>query len=252
MPGPSKANLVWATSFCLYRVHGKFGKPDARIEVIEGAADARFSDTGKVMLLAGNIPFHSDAMKKRMPAPGVGLTVLSGRTDQLTELQLYRKKARELKCEFAYVEYELDVGEIPAVFATRELLKKWREEWGGVRYLSLRRTQTSLQDEIRSELQKYVVQEGGRPEEMAEVVQIATRPDLLFKLFSDDPELKALSLFMTVVADDPANSRMVRQIGLLRPGAQITQVRQGSDQVDVLLPTWLQDAELARKFRETN
>lgn len=245
--GKKAAADVGLTSFAVYRVHGKAGDPGMKVEVLAGATDSRIDEKGRVQLLAGNVPFHSDAFKKRSPAAGSGLLALYGHRDALEELAFWRAYAREQKAEFAYVTYNVVVGTINPQLVDRERLRSDPS----MGFMSMRRTMSSLQTEIHERFYGYVKAERGNADvNMATVSQIATRPDLFDRLFEDDRDLRQLSVFVIPVADDPAVPGKMRQLAYLRPGSTVINVRQGVETVDLLLPSWVTDEKVAKKLRK--
>lgn len=239
---PAKVAL---TSFVVYRVHGRAGDPEATVEVLAGGEAARFTPEGKLQLLAASAPFHSDAFKARAPKPGHGLLALYGHRDALDELQYWRARAREMKAEFAYCNFDVQVDRISDALLDRKRLRESHDS----KFLNLRRTMTGLQTEIFERFAGYVAAEGGTNTTMTAVSHIATRPDLFDRLFDDDKDFKHLSVFVIPVADDLEVPGKMRQMAYLRPGSKVLNVVQGNDQVDVLLPAWLTDEKAAKKVR---
>lgn len=234
--------LIQLTSFCLYRVKGK------EIDVVAGAEAARFSDDGKVQLLASHVPFHSDLFAKRTPAPFTGLLALYGHRDALDEERYWRERARAVKAEFAYVTYDVNVGEISTQLLDRATLKANKS----IGFMNLRRTQSSLQQEFLAQIRDYVTQEGGDPDKsMERVAQIATRPDLFVRLLEDDPDMANIDVLVTLIADSPDSPSPMRQVGFIRAGAEIRNLVQGSDHYEMVLPSWMTDkSELAKYKRQ--
>lgn len=237
--------VVRLTSFCVYRVHGKPGEPKASIEVLAGGSDARFTPEGKVQILASSAPFHAKSFAKRMPKVGHGFLALYGRRDALEELQFWRATARSLQAEFAYVDFEVNVGRISESIVEREDYVNDPD----LGFMNIARLKSTSQDDIRQLFASYIEREGGKPEAMEKVSQIATRPDLFDTLFEEEKAFKNVRLLVTRIADDEQPGKM-RQIGYLRPGASIQLMQQGSDHVDVLLPSWVTDEKMAKKLRK--
>tara|TARA_B100001105_G_scaffold64845_1_gene50752 strand:+ start:1096 stop:1905 length:810 start_codon:yes stop_codon:yes gene_type:complete len=239
---PAKVAL---TSFVVYRVNGRAGDPAATVDVLAGGEAARFTPEGKLQLLASSAPFHSDAFKGRAPKPGHGLLALYGHRDALEELQYWRARAREMKAEFAYCNFDVQVDRIIEVLVDRKRLRDNHE----AKFLNLRRTMSGLQSEIFERFAGYVASEGGTNTAMTAVSHIATRPDLFDRFFEDDKDFKHLSVFVIPVADDSDVPGKMRQMAYVRPGAKVLNIVQGSDQVDVLLPAWVTDEKAAKKLR---
>jgi hypothetical protein len=237
---------VTLTSFVVYRQHGRAGEPGSSIEVLAGASDARFDDKGRIQLLASSVPFRSEAFASRMPHVGAGLLALYGHRDALEELQFWRNFARSQKAEFAYVNYNVVVDNILPMLVDRDRLRASTD----VRFLNVRRMMTSLQDSIFKRFQGYVASEGGAKATMTVVAEMANRPDLWDRLFDDDKDFKHLQVLVIPVADDPEVVGKMRQVAYVRPGATVTSVVQGNEQVDVLLPAWLTDEKVAKKLRK--
>lgn len=241
---PSKVAL---TSFVVYKVHGKAGDPSAKVEVLAGGSgDARFLEDGKLQLLAGSAPFHSRKLAARIPKPGHGLLALYGHRDALEEVQFWRNQARELKAEFAYVNYDVQVDRIHDGLVDRTRLLEGRD----ARFLNMRRTMNGLQTDILERFQGYVAEERGPKNSMTAVSHIALRPDLFDRLFEDDKDFQHLSVFVIPVADDPETPGRMRQLAYVRPGATVLNEVQGASHVDVLLPRWVTDANFAKKVRK--
>lgn len=236
---------VALTTFVVYRVHGRAGDPGATVEVLAGGEAARFTPEGKLQLLAASAPFHEGALAHRTPKPGHGLLALYGHRDALEELQYWRARAREMKAEFAYANFDVEVDRITETLVDRARLRDARD----ARFLNMRRTMADLQTEILERFAGYVSEEPGRSAEMTKVVHIATRPDLFDRMFMDDKDFAHLSVFVIPVADDNEAPGKMRQVAYVRPGAKVLNIVQGSDQVDVLLPAWVTDEKLAKKMR---
>lgn len=235
------------TSFAVYRVRGK--KEDAKVEVLAGASDARIDENGRVQLLASSVPFHAKSFAKRYPADGAGILALYGHRDAMEELAYWRAYAREQNAQFAYVTYNVAVGFINPLLVDRQRLK----ENPNTGFLNMRRTMSSLQDEIHEKFYQYVKEERGNADvNMARVSQIATRPDLFDRLLEEDKDLKQLAVVVIPVADDPETPGKIRQLAYIRPGATVLDVRQGVETVDLLLPNWVTDEKVAKKFRKAS
>lgn len=216
---------------------------------VVGAVASRIGDSGKLELLADSVPFRSRKFDSRKPADGCGMLMLYGVRDTLDEIHHWRTYAREHQLEFASAEYELDVGNIEVGLVNRQTLKEHGTEMA---FANLRRMTVSLQSEILHRFSEYAISEGvGIDEEMRRISQIATRPDLFDKLLQDDRELANLSVLVIPVADDPALPGRMRQLAYVRPGVKVVSVVQSNDEVDILLPAWLYDKDVAAKARKS-
>ncbi|MCZ8256967.1 MAG: hypothetical protein O9327_15040 [Polaromonas sp.] len=237
------------TAFAVYKKRVAHPKCADDIEIIAGASDVKVDPaTGRVQLLASSIPLKTASMRSRVPQPGFGMFALYGHRDALDELFLWRGIARKANAEFAFVEFEAVVHELSTQLIDREAIKASE---GRLRFANLRRCKVDLQKEILESFAGYVEEEGGNAEEtMSNVVQIATRPDLCYNLLSQDPDFKDITVFVTPVADDPDVPGRMRQIAFVKPGVEVANVVQGDDSCDLLLPAWLTDEPLAKKFRE--
>lgn len=234
---PSTIKLI---TFAIYK-----SSADA-VEILHGAAWGSRNSDGHIELEAGSVPFHADSFKDKAPKPGFGLLMLYGVRDSLEEIQHWRAKARELNAEFAYAEFEFDVGQIEVGFTDRAMLKT---SAGKNRFLNFRRMKSSLQSEI---LHKFVSAAESAGEKIDEnlnrVSQIATRPDLFDELFFRDRALAKLDVLIIPVADDPGVPGKVRHLAYVRPGARVVSVVQGGDP-QIALPAWMKDKKVARNVR---
>ncbi|MFK4705878.1 hypothetical protein ABIC83_002717 [Roseateles asaccharophilus] len=234
---PPRSATVKLTSFCLYRVHGKPGS-EQTIEVVAGAADARFGSDGKIQLLLASSPFHSPAFDGRAPKDGTGLLALYGHRDALEELQYWRERARAEKAEFAYVDYEVWVSEISPQLVSRNLLQEPDGDKYG--FLNIKRMQSGLQQEILNKFRIYVEKEGGSvDEDMSRVVQMAMRPDLFSRWLDEDKDVKDVQVMVIPVADDPEVPGKIRQVALVRPGIAILSQEQGDGRYEIVFPSWM-------------
>lgn len=237
------------TAFAVYKKKVAHPKSADDIEIIAGASDVKVDPaTGRVQLLAASVPLKTEAMRNRFPRPGCGLLALYGHRDALDELFLWRSFARKAKAEFAFVEFYAVVHELSTQLLDREGI---RASEGRLHFANLRRCKVDLQKEILDAFAGFVDEEGGNSAAtMSNVVQIATRPDLCFNLLSTDPDFKAMTVFVTPVADDPEVPGRMRQVAYVKPGVEITNVTQGDETCDLVLPAWLTDEALAAKFRQ--
>jgi hypothetical protein len=237
---PSKLEL---TTFCLFRSQG-WGQ-SRTAEAGSGAVAARISDSGKIQLLAGSVPFNSAVFAERAPAPGSGLLMLYGIRDTLDELQRWRAIARERGMSFAQAKITVEVGYIEVGLTDRTTLRKFSTVaeprlWPS-RFLNVRRMTAGLQSEVLHRFSKYVEEAKESVDiNMARVSQIATRPDLFERLFKDDIDFQAnLDILVIPVADSPDGR--IRQLAFVRPGAKIVSIEQGSDEAEIILPAWMND-----------
>lgn len=238
---PAKVSV---TSFVLYRVTGPSTDPEPAVTVLHGGVAARYTPEGKLQLLAGSVPFHSEAFNRFAPKPGHAMLALYGHRDGLEELQFWRAKARQLGCDFAYVNYDVEVGKILSGLVDRAMMRENQD----VRFLNLRRAKSTLQQQILERFAAYVSEEGPNTT-MTSVSHIASRPDLYDRLFQDDKDFRHLSVFVTPVADDLDAPGKMRQVAYIRSNATVLNMDQGDDQIDVLLPSWLTDEKAAKKVR---
>jgi hypothetical protein len=233
---PSATSTVRFITFAVYRRTGTLGAKNAVIEVLHGASAARFAPDGCVELLAGNVPYNAKSFLTLAPADGEGLLMLYGR-DALDETYAWRRKARDLDAEFAYAEIEIAVGHIEKGLVDRAGL---RAAAGNVRFTNVRRMKASLQLDILARFAGYVMREGGDPDvSMSCPAQMALRPDLFTSTLRDDADLGQLDTLVMPVADNPAVPGQMRQVALIRPSAQVAGITQGSDEVRIVLPNWM-------------
>lgn len=238
--------VVRLTSFCIYRVHGTPGEPKASVELLHGASDSRITPEGKVQLLASSAPFHAKSFAKRAPKVGFGFLALYGRRDALEELQFWRAEARKLGAEFAYVDFEVQVGRISETIVDKDDYASDPE----LGFMNISRMKSDAQEEIRSVFASYIDRAGGKGKTaMEKVSQIATRPDLWDTFFEEQEAFKNVRLLVTKIADDEQPGKM-RQIAYVRPGATVQLMQQGSDHVDVLLPSWVTDLSVAKDYQK--
>ncbi|MEJ6002603.1 hypothetical protein [Paucibacter soli] len=240
---PPNSASVKLTSFCLYRVHGTPGTPDAQIEVVAGAEAGRFTEDGKIQLLLKSAPFHSDAFGERAPKDGEGVLALYGHRDALQELQFWRERARHLHAQFAYIDYEVKVGEISQQLVNRAMLKDTGDAYG---FLNIRRMQADFQKEVLHRFQVFIKKEGGDfSKEMDRVSQIALRPDLFAKWLAADADVRHVKVMVLPVADDIDAPGRIRQVALIRPDVCIFNTTQGDERCEILFPSWMKVHGLA-------
>lgn len=246
-PARSEIELV---TFAIFKVRGR-GTAAQKIDLLYGAADARFDTDGRVQLLADNVPFRNEI---GYPHPGHGMLLLYGVNDQVEELQYWRAVARQEGAEFAWAKIKVDVGYIEVGLTNREMLQQFgvvsqaRPE--NSRFLNIRRMAAPLQREMLTHFQSIA---RGDPEatEMDRVVQLATRPAYWDKVFEMDRDLRDnLDVLVIPVADNEEDEHKVRYLAYLRPGANIVGISQGYEMAEIMVPRWLTDPALAAQFRQ--
>lgn len=241
------SSTVKLIGFSIYKAKPGILKKDDPVEAFYGASTIRVNDSGVVELLLDSAPYHSDAFATKKPKPGFGMLMLYGIRDSLDEMYFWRTKARELKAEFAYAEFEFRVGEIEVGLTDRNTL---RSAPGRNRFLNVRRMKASLQTDILARFTDYANADGlDIKEEMRRVSQIANRPNYFDHLFQDDDDLAKLDIVVIPVADDPAIPGKMRQMAYVRPGAEIVSIVQGSTAATILLPDWMTDKDAAKKLQ---
>lgn len=246
---PSNVELM---TFAIYKFEGKGDK--ATVKPLFGAENARFTEDGKVELLAGHVPFNSPAFKKHAPQPGHGLLMLYGIRDSLEEMQKWRAKARELNAHFAYATVKFEVGYIEVGLTNREKLRHYDtldeevRRWPS-RFLNVRRMTADLQLEVLKHFQLFADREKKKVP-MDKVADLATRPDYFDHLFQEDKDFhKHLDILVIPVADNPDAPSRIRTLAYVRPGAKIVGTLQGTDEAAILLPKWMHDLKYAKKLR---
>lgn len=240
---PTVSNLrsskVQLTFLGLYRMHGAAG--DAQVSPLVGVK-ALTMHKGVPQVALGSVPFHNRAMDALAPSQGLGLLALFGIRDALEELQHWRAVARNSQAQFAYIEVQVEVGIPTSGVLTREQL---RVQGPALRFLNVKRCAAEMQKEWLQRFAQWVREEGGdAARDMAQVRQMALRPDLFERLLYTDPDLQHIDVMVLPLADRNDVAR-VRQVAYLRAGTPLLSVAQGSDQMHVALPDWMaQRAEL--------
>lgn len=235
-----KPSSVKLTAFCLYQA-----KRDAKgrlksVTALDGAQDARIGDDGRVELLASSVPWRSKKFAAPQPGAGFGMLLLYGIKDTLEELYRWRNKARQIGADFAYAEFDVEVGIIEPGLVSRDLLKtRGRES----RFANLRRMNVMLQGEILQAMRKH-------DPAVTKMVDLAARPHLFDMIFEDDKEIANLDVFVIPVADDDETPGLMRQVAYVRPGSKILGVNQGSDQASIFLPSWMTDKKMSAALRK--
>ena len=185
----------------------------------------------------GSVPFHDRKMDVLAPSSGKGILALFGIRDALEELQHWRTVARSSHAHFAYAQLQVDVGVSLSGVVTRQQL---RLHGADMRFLNVKRCAAEMQKEWLKQFAQWVHEEGGDPAQgMAHVRQMALRPDLFERLLHVDPDLQHIDVLVMPLADRNDVAR-VRQVAYLRAGTPLASVLQGSDQMEVTLPAWMQ------------
>lgn len=184
----------------------------------------------------GSVPFHNRAMDARAPSQQRGLLALFGIRDALQELQHWRGVARSSQAQFAYLQVQVDVGLPSSGVLTRQQL---RAQGASLRFLNVKRCAAEMQKEWLQCFAQWVQEEGGDAgRDMAQVRQMALRPDLFERLLYTDADLQHIDVMVLPLADRNDVAR-VRQVAYLRAGTPLLSVAQGSDQMHVALPEWM-------------
>ena len=235
---------VRLTSFVLYRLNAQAQGP---VEILAGASVARFTpETRKVQFVADHAPFRSPEFAQVAPRAGHGLLALYGNRERTEELSYWRQRARALKAEFAYVSFEVEVGRILPGGLDSQLLQAGSD----IGLLRMQSARVSLQREVTERFGAYVVADGGDPATMANLADMARRPDLFDRLFDEQKALRHVRVAVIPIADD-LSATTTRSVAYIRHGAKIGSLVQGSDHVEVLLPDWLTNEATAKKLRAT-
>ena len=222
------SSKVQLTLMSLFHAHAGEVKP------LVGTSRVQVRD-GQFVVEAASVPFHNRAMDGYAPRSGCMLT-LFGIRDALTELQHWRTVARSSKAHFGYLQLQVDVGEVVPGAVTRRLLQ---EHGQGLRFVNVRRSAAEFQKELLQQFATWLQEEGGDPRQhMSHVRHMALRPDFFARAFLQDPDLQHVDVMVLPLADKP-DAAQVRQVALLRAGAQWTQLPQGSDQVQMQMPAWM-------------
>lgn len=219
---------VQLTLMSLFHVHAAQAKP------LVGAASVEVHGA-QFQVEVASVPFHNRAMDRLAPQGGC-IFALFGIRDALTELQHWRTVARSSKAHFGYLQLQVDVGEVASAAVTRRLLQ---DQGAALRFVNVRRSAAEFQKELLLQFAQWLQEEGGNAaQDMAHVRQMASRPDFFARALLEDPDLRHVDVMVLPLADK-ADAAQVRQVALLRAGAQWVQLPQGSDQVQMRLPTWM-------------
>lgn len=227
---PAKVQL---TLMCLYRESGTTDMP--LVHPFVGSQSAWIGQ-GQVHVVADSVPFHDRTMDVLAPHSGKGVLALFGIRDALEELQHWRMVARNAHAQFAYLQLQIEVGDSYSNVMTRQQLQAAGER---LRFVNVRRCSAELQKQWLAQFAQWVQEEGGDvAKDMAQVRQMALRPDLFERLLWSDPDLQHVDV-MVLPLIDRADGTRIRQVAYLRAGARIVEQTQGSDQVQVHLPEWM-------------
>jgi hypothetical protein len=236
--GPSKVKL---TLFSLYRRvrSANSGVPDALTTMV-GADDVVPGEDGRPVVHAASVPFVDRGFDGLAPKAGTGLLALFGIRDTLEQLQHWRTVAQNSKAEFAYAEMWVDVGEVDTRLTTIESLRSPARK---SRMVNLRRSTADFQRDLLARFQSFVRAEGGdAAQTMAEVRQMARRPDLFGRLMQEDADFASVDVLVIPLADAMGPISRIRQVAYVRAGVRVVEFQQGSDQCDVQLPVWMAKA----------
>ena len=231
----SKVQLTMVSLF-----HAHRGATGVQPQPLVGAKSVQWRDE-QFHVEAASVPFHSRHMDVYAPRQGC-LLALFGIRDALMELQHWRAVARSSKALFGYLQLQVDVG-VPASTAVNRRLLQTQGQ--ALRFINVKRSAADFQKELLKQFATWVHQEGGdAARDMAHVRQMALRPDLFARLLCEDPDLQHIDVMVLPLADkaDPGH---VRQVALLRAGAQWTELPQGNEQVQMHLPEWMQAPQAA-------
>lgn len=234
---PTVSNLrsskVQLTFLGLFRSHAAAGA--LQLSPLVGVQRLHVED-GVPQVTLGSVPFHNRAMDGRAPAQQRGLLALFGIRDALEELQHWRAVSRSSMAQFAYLQVQVEVGLPSSGVLTRQQLKA---QGASLRFLNVKRCAAELQKEWLQRFAQWVQEEGGdAARDMAQVRQMAARPDLFERLLYTDPDLLHIDVMVLPLADRNDVTR-VRQVAYLRAGTPLFAVAQGSDQMHAQLPDWM-------------
>lgn len=231
---PAATSKVQLTLMSLFRLRDEGSSTS--VSPFVGAKSAWMED-GVVHLMANSVPFHNRAMDSLAPASGQGLLALFGIRDALQELQHWRTVARNAQAQFAYLQLQVDAGVAMSGVLTREAL---RAQQANVRFVNVRRCAAEMQKEWLAQFAQWVAEEGGDAQrDMYHIRQMARRPDLFERLLSTDADLAAVDVLVFPLVDR-LDATATRQVAYLRAGARIVASIQGSDQVHVHVPDWME------------
>lgn len=229
-----RGSKVQLTLAGLFRMHGA-GR-EMQLAPLVGVEALSMSE-GVAQVTLGSVPFHDRGMDALAPSQQRGLLTLFGIRDALDELQHWRAVARNSHAQFAYVQVQVDVGVTHTGVLTRQQLQA---QGAHLRFVNVKRCAADLQKAWLQQFAQWVVQEGGDAAlTMAHVRQMALRPDLFERLLYTDPDLQHIDVMVLPLADRNDVGR-VRQVAYLRAGTPLVSLVQGSDQMHVNLPQWMQ------------
>ena len=226
------AAKVQLTLMCLYRLHAEGAAQTVSAFV---GSEAVSQQNSSIQITAGSVPFHDKAMDVLAPRQDRALLTLFGIRDALQELQHWRAVARTAQAQFTYLQLQVDVGAMPLGALTRSSLQ---QAGASLRFVNVKRCAVQLQKEWLQQFAQWVEQEGHDGGQMRILPQMAKRPDLFERLMWEDPDLAHVDVLVIPLADR-IGSESTRQVALLRAGARITAITQGSDQAEVQLPQWM-------------
>lgn len=230
----NSGSKVQLTLFGLFRVHAQASQ--VQLSSLVGVQALQW-EGDQAQVTVGSIPFHHRAMDRLAPAKEQGLLALFGIRDALQELQHWRTVARSSEAHFAYVQLQVDVGVSSSGVLTREQL---RAQGASMRFLNVKRCAAEMQRDWLQLFAQWLREEGGDPaQDMHHVRQMALRPDFFERLLHVDPDLQHIDVMVFPLADRNDAAR-VRQVAYLRAGTPLLSVAQGSDQMQVMLPAWMQ------------
>lgn len=234
-----RESKVQLTFVGLFRMHGSSG--DAQLSPLVGVQGVECAgDCPQVTL--GSVPFHNRAMDALAPTQGLGMLALFGIRDALEQLQHWRAVARTSHAQFAYLQVQVEVGIPSSGVLTRQQL---RAQGAALRFLNVKRCASEMQKEWLHHFAQWVEEEGGdAARDMAQVRQMALRPDLFERLLYSDADLQHIDVMVLPLADRNDMAR-VRQVAYLRAGTPLLSVAQGSDQMHVQLPDWMAERATA-------
>ncbi len=233
-----KPSTVKVITFAVYSKSGSARAP--KIKCIHGASDARVAEDGVIELLIDNIPFNSKTFKGKPPAPGKGLLMLYGNTDPLADQARWFATARANGWQIARAELEIEVGYMEAGMVSRQILKEYGRY---MHFANLRRLTADLQTSIAEDFARYAEKEMSTVD--AERLQdVARNPQYFDRLFEEDKDFSRLTVFATVLLDDPQFPKKMRQVAYVRPEAKIVDIRQGGTDVRLVLPSWMTNVKV--------
>jgi len=175
---------------------------------------------------------------KTPPAHSIGILMLYGFRDGLEELGRQRKLLTEDKAErlFHPVSIDFDVGVICTRVVSLDLVPAQR-------FLNIKRTTAEVQHLIRDRFEAFIRADGGEPEDVKRIQQIARRPDLFGRLVQEPPFDKVEILVFPVQTEGgvKATDASLRQFALVTRKAKYVEVIQNSrSRLEAVLPEWMQ------------